>query len=457
MNELVQCTATELVAKLRVGEVSAVEIFNAHVQVIEAENPRVNALVTLCLERAFEEAKLADQKATKGESLGVLHGLPYAVKDTLPTKDVCTTYGSLMFEDYIPASDALHVERARKAGAIVIGKSNTPEFASGTQTDNAVFGITRNPRDLSKTVTGSSGGSAAALAANMVPMADGSDLGGSLRSPASVCGVVGFRPTAGQVPKRANALSFDGLHVFGPMARCVEDIALFMSVFAGRDEVCPLSSVAQPINFKAPLEIALEGTRIALSTTPCGSNTHDEIKAVLNSHCFTFESIGCVVEQECPDIGDNHAAHQVVVALNAITELGEYLGDERFSHGDRLRMFMQKGAELTANDIARARRVQARCWHTIREFFSRHDFLLWPTMTGLPYSIDLTDAEVEEDWRAVELTPSLNLPAISLPAGLSSEGLPIGLQLIGPPNSDFRLLQLGYGFQQATRSQAAEL
>ena len=449
MNELVRCTATELIAKMRTGEVSAVEIFNAHVEVIEAENSRVNALVTLCLERAHKEAILADQKFAKGESLEPLHGLPYAVKDTLPTKDLRTTFGSLLFEDYIPSADAIHVERARRAGAIVIGKSNTPEFASGAQTDNAVFGITRNPRDFSKTVAGSSGGSAAALAAYMVPMVDGSDLGGSLRSPASVCGVVGFRPTAGQVPKRDNTLPFDALHVFGPMARSVEDIALFMSVFTGRDTACPLSSTAESIDFNAPLEAALQGTRIAFSATPCGSKTHDEVKALLKTRCSTFESMGCIVDEACPDIADNHGVHAVAVALNAITELGGYLDDDRFAGSDRLRKFLQKGARLTAHEIAGARSIQARCWQVLSEFFSRYEFLLWPTMAGLPYSIDLTDAEVDEDWRPVELTPSLNLPAISLPAGLSREGLPVGLQLIGPPNSDFRLLRLAYGYQQA--------
>lgn len=361
MNELVEFTATELVAKMKSGDVSAVEVFNAHAQVIETSNPTVNALVTLSLDRAFDEAKLADQKLARNNPAGPLHGLPYAVKDIFPTKDLRTTFGSALFESYIPESDALHVERARETGAIVIGKSNTPEFASGAQTDNAVFGITRNPRNMSKTVAGSSGGAAAALAANMVSMADGSDLGGSLRSPASVCDVVGFRPTAGQVPKRDNALPFNGLHVFGPMARCVEDIALFMSVFAGHDAACALSSVAQPIDFKAPLEIALEGTRIAISATPCGTKTHQEVKAMLNSRCLTFEAMGCAVEQACPDIADNHAAHQVVVALNAITELGEYLDDDRFTGSDRLRKFLQKGAMLTANDIIRARKIQARC------------------------------------------------------------------------------------------------
>jgi len=434
---------------MRSGEISAVEVFNAHVDVIETINQDINALVTLCLERAEDEARQVDEKQAKGKSTGVLHGLPYAVKDTLPTKGVRTTLGSLLFENHVPDEDAIHVERARQAGAIVMGKSNTPEFASGTQTSNSLFGITRNPVDLSRTVTGSSGGSAAALAANMVPMADGSDLGGSLRSPASVCGIVGFRPTAGQVPKRANSLPFDGLHVFGPMARCVEDIALFMSVFAGRDPACPLSAVVDPIDFRQNLESPMAGTRIAYSATPCGSNTHEEVKAVLGSHCATFESLGCVVDEACPDIGDNHAAHMIAVANNAISELGDYVDDERFARSERLHGFIQKGTSLNAADIAQARKIQARCWRTLSAFFRRYDFLLWPTMAGLPYSVELDEAEVDEDWRPVELTPSLNLPAISLPAGSSADGLPIGLQLIGPPNSDFQLLQLAYAFQQA--------
>lgn len=208
MNELVQLNASQLVAKLRTRDVGAVEVLDAHAQRIDAANADSNALVTLCLDRAFDEARRADRQSTANTPLGVLHGLPYAVKDTLPTAGVRTTFGSLLFENHIPQQDALHVERARRAGAIVIGKSNTPEFASGAQTDNPVFGITKNPLDTTKTVTGSSGGAAAALAANLVPMVDGSDLGGSLRSPASVCGVVGFRPTAGQVPKRAAQIPF---------------------------------------------------------------------------------------------------------------------------------------------------------------------------------------------------------------------------------------------------------
>jgi len=452
MNEIIRFSANQLARKIRNRELGAVEVLDAHVGQIEALNEEINALVTLCLDRAFDEAKLADQKRQTGETLGVLHGLPYAVKDTLPTKDVRTTFGSLLFENHIPGQDALHVERARQAGAIVIGKSNSPQFACGAQTDNPLFGITRNPVDRGKTVTGSSGGAAAALAAHMVPMADGSDLGGSLRTPASVCGVVGFRPTAGQVPKRENRLPFDGLHVFGPMARSVEDIALFMSVFAGRDAACPLSAVATEINYEAALQSSVLGTRIAFSVTPCGVNTHNEVKSVLNSLCPTFESIGCHVEEACPDIGDNHSVQMVAAALNAITELGDYLQDERFARSERLRMFLQKGQALKANDIATARNTQARCWQTISEFFLHYDFLLWPTMAGLPFDIDLAEGEIDEDWRPVELTPSLNLPAVALPAGLSTEGLPVGLQLIGPPNSDFRLLQLAYAFQQALGS-----
>jgi amidase len=430
-------------------ELSAVEVFNAHAGVIEATNPDINALVTLCLERAFDEAKLADKRVTGDNLHGPLHGLPYAVKDTLPTKGVRTTYGSLLFENHIPQQDALHVERARRAGAIVIGKSNTPEFASGVQTDNPVFGLTRNPHDSTKTVTGSSGGAAAALAAHMAPMVDGSDLGGSLRSPASVCGVIGFRPTAGQIPKRNADLPLDTLHVFGPMARSVEDIALFMSVFAGRDRACPLSATAAPIDYSSAIETELSGTRIAYSATPCGTATDPGVQRILNSQLVGFESLGCIVDEACPDIGDNHAVHYATVALNAISELGQYMDNDRFGQSGRLRKFLQRGQSLSADDIAKIRLTQARCLQVLEEFFLRYDFLLWPTMAGFPYDADLDEEEISEDWRPVELTPSLNLPAISLPAGLSSEGLPVGMQLIGPPNSDFRLLQLAYGFEQS--------
>ena len=449
MTDLTRMSASGLVTLLRAGDVSAVDVLDAHITMIESANPDVNALVTLCLERALDEAKTTDKRRANGGVLAALHGLPYAVKDTLATKDIRTTFGSLLFEHNVPRHDALHVERARAAGAIIIGKTNTPEFASGAQTDNPVFGITKNPVDLTKTVTGSSGGSAAALAANMVPMADGSDLGGSLRSPASVCNVVGFRPTAGQVPKRVAEIPFDALHVFGPMARCVEDIALFMSVFAGADAACPLSSVASPIDYSLALDTDLRHTRIALSTNPCGAQTHPDVQRVIASHVHTFESLGCVVDEACPDIADNHAAHQVMVAVNAMTELSPYLADDRFGKSSRLRMFLEKGASMTMEDIVQARRTQARCWHVISDFFQRFDFLVWPTMAGLPFDVGLPESEIEEDWRPVELTPSLNLPAIALPAGFSRDGLPIGLQILGPPNSDFKLLQLAYGFQQA--------
>ena len=451
MNELTQYSASELVAKMHARELSAVEVFNAHAEAIEASNSAINALVTLCLERGLDEARLADTCALQDNSTGVLHGLPYAVKDTLRTKDLRTTYGSLVYEQFVPTDDELHVERARRAGAIVIGKSNTPEFAFGIQTDNPVFGLTRNPFDQNKTVTGSSGGAAAALAANMVPMADGSDLGGSLRTPASVCGIVGFRPTAGQVPKRAAALPFDGLHVFGPMARYVEDIALFMWVFAGHDDNCPLSATATPIDFSATLKSDFSATRIALSATPCGTNTDPQVQQIVNSHQSSFESIGCIVEQDCPEIAENHRAHYVTAAINAVSELSQHLGDKRFGQNARIRQFLEQGQSLTSTEIIEARRTQAQCWQVMSKFFSRFDFLVWPTMAGLPYDADLPEEEVFEDWRPVELTPSLNLPAISLPAGFSHEGLPIGLQIIGPPNSDFKILQLAFAFQQAVQ------
>ncbi|MEM7293646.1 MAG: amidase family protein, partial [Pseudomonadota bacterium] len=269
-DDITRLNACQIVSLVQQRALSATEVLDAHIANIQACNVDVNALVTLCLDRARSEAAAVDSLSTAELLKLPLAGLPYAVKDTIQTQGLLTTFGSKLFADHVPDFDATHVSRARAAGAIVVGKSNTPEFASGAQTCNPVFGLTRNPLDLTRTVTGSSGGAAAALAAHMVPMADGSDLGGSLRAPASVCGVVGFRPTAGQVPRRDNPLPYNPLHVFGPMARSVEDIALFMSIFSGSDEYCPQSNCARTLDYTQSLEFDCAGVRLAWSTNPCG-------------------------------------------------------------------------------------------------------------------------------------------------------------------------------------------
>ncbi len=257
--------AVELARLIREGELSAVEVMEAHLSQIERVNPEVNAIVTLLPERALEEARRADAALARGEGIGPLHGLPVAHKDLFWTKGVRTTFGSPIFENFVPKADALIVERLKRAGAISVGKTNTPEFGAGSQTFNEVFGATLNPYDTSKTCGGSSGGAAVALACGMVPLADGSDMGGSLRNPAAFCNVVGLRPSPGRVPSWPSQTSWSPLSVEGPMARTVRDAALMLSAIAGPDRRSPISISEPPGRFAGPLERDFSGVRVAWS------------------------------------------------------------------------------------------------------------------------------------------------------------------------------------------------
>ena len=447
MNDICQKPAVTQLVLLKSGEISATELLEAHFNVIESCNPKLNALVTLNKEAAMERARQLDNLPANSEK-GQLHGLTYVVKDTIETKGLKTTYGSPVFKDHVPGQSAVHVNRAERAGAIIIGKTNTPEFACGGQTCNPLFGVTRNPFDLEKTVTGSSGGAAAAIASGMSALADGSDLGGSLRSPASTCHIYGFRPTAGQIPRAGNPLSFDSLHVYGPMARSVEDIALMMSVFSGPHNSCPLSLNALQLRYSNFFDEKTEGVKIAWSTHPCNANTHPEVAEIMNSVAPLFQQAGFIVENQFPDIGENAQAHQVIFAVNALTELSSFLEHPDFDPSPRLRMFLEKGQATSGKQLAEARKIQTRSWQTISEFFNRFDFMVWPSMCGLPFSAELGEDEIQEDWSVVEMTPSLNLPSIAVPGGMSRSGLPVGLQILGPPGSDLRLLKLAHQLSQ---------
>ncbi len=261
MRELVFLSAVELAARLRAKDVSAREVMTAHLAQIERVNPRVNAIVTLVAERAMADAARADELIARGGPVGALHGLPIAHKDLVDTAGIRTTRGSPFYRDHVPTIDAPIVTRIRAAGAITIGKTNTPEFGAGSQTFNTIFGATRNPYDLTKTCGGSSGGAAVALACGMLPIADGSDTGGSLRNPAAFCNVVGLRTSPGRVVRDSS--SWSPLAVAGPMARTVGDVALFLSAIAGPDPRNPLSIDEDPARFAAPLERSFAGVRVA--------------------------------------------------------------------------------------------------------------------------------------------------------------------------------------------------
>ena len=306
-------TATELAAGIRAREFSVREVMESHLARIEAVNPRVNAIVTLDAEGALPAASAADA----GEPRGVLHGLPIAVKDLEDTAGMRTTYGSPLFASHVPDADSLLVERLRAAGAIVIGKTNTPEFGAGSQTFNAVFGATRNPWDLSRTPGGSSGGAAAAVASGMLPFADGSDLGASVRNPAAFCGLVGLRPSPGVIPDAGPGDPWNPLPVLGPIARTVEDVALLLSALAGPDPRDPLS-VGGPF---VPAWGEVRGLRIGWSPTLGGLPVDPEVTAVLEAQRATFEALGCVVEEAEPSFEGADEAFEV---LRGVTFAGAF-------------------------------------------------------------------------------------------------------------------------------------
>lgn len=461
MNEKELCflPATELARQIRTRELSAVEVMQAHLAQIGRVNPRVNAIVTLLPERAMDGARAVDAALAKGKDCGALAGLPVAHKDLVLTKGIRTTFGSPVFADFVPDEDSLIVERLRKAGAISIGKTNTPEFGAGSQTFNAVFGATRNPYDLQKTCGGSSGGAAAALASGMLPIADGSDLGGSLRNPASFCNIVGLRPSAGRVPSWPSVSGWFSLPVLGPMGRTVGDVALMMSAIAGPDARSPIS-IEQPGSvFLQPLARNFKGVRVAWSRDLGGLPVQDEVTKVLDAHRKAFEDLGCVVTDADPDLGDADEIFQVMRAWNFELAYGELLQTRREQMKDTVVWNIEEGMKLSGPQVGAAERKRTALFHRMREFMDNYDFLVAPVVQVLPF--DVTQPYVSEingrklstylDWmKSCYWISVTGQPAISVPSGFSGTGLPVGLQIIGRYRDDFGVLQLGHAFEQVT-------
>ncbi|RBY92192.1 amidase [Blastococcus sp. TBT05-19] len=460
-DELCTRPATELTALVRAGEVSARELLEAHLARIERLDPRFNAVVTLDAEGARAAADAADAAQAAGDPLGPLHGLPVAHKDTHATGGMRTTWGSPLHRDTVPLRDELVVARLRAAGAIRVGKTNVPEFAAGSHTVNPVFGATHNPYRHGLSAGGSSGGAAAALAAGLVPLAEGSDMGGSLRNPAAMCNVVGLRPTPGRVPTWPAPMGWSTLSVQGPMGRTVADVALQLSVLAGPDPRVPLSLSEDPAAFAAPLPERLDGLRVAWAPSLGGRVTVDPaITSVLTASLPVLESLGATVEEACPDLD---GADEVFGTLRA------WLFDATFSdlvrrHPDQvketIRWNVALGARLTGADLARAERQHTTLFERIVEFFTRFDVLLCPTTQVLPFPVELEypteiAGEPQEDYlawmRSCTLLSPTGCPALSVPGGFTPDGLPVGLQVVGPPRADRRVLEVGHAFEQATR------
>lgn len=460
MSEICFMTATELARRIRAKEISAREVMQAHLAQIERVNPRVNAIVTLVADRAMDGARAADETLARGEKIGPLHGLPIAHKDLVDTKGIRTTKGSRIFKDNVPTQDALIVERLHKAGAITIGKTNTPEFGAGSQTFNQVFGETLNPYDLSKTCGGSSGGAAVSLACGMLPIADGSDTGGSLRNPANFCNVVGFRTSPGRVPVYPRNSAWDTISVEGPMARTVQDVALMLSAMAGPDPRSPIAIREPGEKFLLPLERSFKNVRIAWSRNLGGLPVDPRVTNAIDAQHHVFESLGFIVEDADPDLSDADEIFKVWRAWHYEIAYGELLKTNRDLIKETVIWNTEEGMKLTGPQVGRAETKRTALYHRMRAFMEKYEFVICPVNQVPPFDVtqqyitEINGVKMESyiDWmKSCYYITVTNLPALSVPCGFTPEGLPVGVQIVGRHQDEFGVLQLAHAFEQATQ------
>lgn len=462
---LVAMDGLALAHAIRTREVSCVEVMGAFLDQIERFNPRVNAIVSLRPREALiAEARERDEQLARGEHLGPMHGFPQAVKDLAPVRGLPFTQGSPIFRDFVPDADAIFVARMRRAGSIFVGKTNTPEFGLGSQTFNPVFGPTLNAFDQTKTAGGSSGGAAVALAMRMLPVADGSDHGGSLRNPAAFNNVFGFRTSYGRVPSEGRDVFTPAMGVIGPMARSVPDLAMLLSVQAGFDPRLPLSLKEDPKIFAGSLERDFRGARIAwlgdfgdhLAFEP---GVLDLCRAALS----TFEGLGCIVEEVLPDYPVEQVwrnwlklrAWQVRAALKPLYD----------DPGKRAQMKpeaiweVENGAALTADDLAAASAERTLWYQAVLRLFERYDYLLLPSAQVFPFPVETPwpkevagrAMDTYHRWMEVVIPVTMSgCPALNVPVGFGEAGLPMGLQIVGPAQGELACLQLALAYDAAT-------
>jgi amidase len=455
--------AVTLAGLLRRRDVSAREVVAAHIARIEALDGSVNAVVTRCFDAALAKAAAADEALASGESPGLLHGLPVAHKDLHDTAGVRTTHGSPLFADNVPDRDALVVQRMSAAGAISLGKTNVPEFGAGSHTANPVFGATRNPFDLSRSAGGSSGGAAAALAARMICLAEGSDLGGSLRNPASFCNVVGLRPSPGRVPSWPFSDVADVFGVEGPMARTVADVALLLMVLSGPDPWVPLALDAPPPavgpdQVAGLLERDLRGVRVAWSAD-LGLPVEPAVRAALAPARQVLTDLGCEVADAAPDLSGADFVFRTWRAFRYATNFGALLREHPGQIGPNVTWNTERGLELIVADLSRATQRHAALAERVSAFFGTFEVLACPVAQVVPFDVTLDwvhdiDGHPQHtylDWMASAYLMSVTgLPAISVPAGFTPEGLPVGLQLVGRRRAEWGLLGVAHAFEAAT-------
>ncbi len=460
----VDSTAREQAAAVRSKEISARELLDLHLARIAERNPELNAIVSLDEERAREGAAAADDALTSEAEVGPLHGLPFAFKDTHDVAGWRTTYGSPLYADHVPDTDELLVERVRQAGVVVMGRTNVPEFAAGSHTFNTIFGTTLNPVDPTRSAGGSSGGAACALASGMVPLADGSDMGGSLRNPASFCGVVGLRPSLGRVPAWPTDNLWETTAVSGPMARNVGDLALLLSVIAGPDPRVPTALGDPGIVFAPPLADSmgagmLTGLRVAVSTDLGGAFEVDhEVAGVVESSAAVFTGAGATVASAHPVLSEAEDTFRTMRAWLFQAGFGELLAEHPDDFKQSLADNIRAGEHLTGADVARAYAGRTALSERMREFFLSHDLLVLPVSQVPPFPADQEfpteingkPMETYLDWmRACYFITVTGCPAISVPFGRTATGLPVGVQLVAPHGADRFLLEVAAALEAA--------
>jgi amidase len=453
-------SATELARMIRRGKLSPVELVDHLLARIETVNPTVNAYCTVVADAAREAARAAEAAARSGDELGLLHGVPYSLKDLTPTRGIRTTMGSKIFEHNVPEADGLFVQRMRAAGGILLGKTNTPEFGCKPFTDNRVFGATRNPWSLTHSPGGSSGGAAAAVAAGLGPLAQGSDLAASIRQPAAWSGIVGFKPSQGRVPRVPSPSGWSGLSVDGPLTRTVADAALMFAAVAGPDPRDPLSLPVTGESWEESAEdLDLRDVRVAWTPDLGGAAPVDPtVATICRAAVHAFEELGCIVEEASPEIGNIQQAFLVLNAGLRQASLGKYLDEWREQMDAVLVARLELAANTTAVDLARAE-VERTAYHQrLCAFFEQYDLLLLPTSATPPLPLDVR-FPIQVGGQTVAqpvdmLLPTFafnfsNFPAISVPAGWADSGLPVGLQIVGGWQQDGLVLRSAAAFEQA--------
>ena len=457
--EIVNFTATKMRQLISDKQISSVELMEAHLNQINDVNPHVNAIVTLDVDLAMNQAKKSDKLLSENHQVGILQGLPTAHKDLVPTKGMRTTFGSPLYKNYIPDFSSLIVERMQSAGAITIGKTNTPEFGAGSQTYNEVFGETLNPYDLTKTCGGSSGGAAVSLASRMLPIADGSDTGGSLRNPANYCNVVGFRTSPGRVPVFPSNAGWSPTSVQGPMARNIEDCALLLAAISGPDNRVPISITEPGDTFLKSLTRSFKGTKIAWSSDLGGLPVDSRTINVIESQKNVFSSIGCEIVDDCPDFSEADESFRIWRGWGRELNQGELLKNHRESLKETMVWDIEQGVNLTGPQVGLAEKKRMSLFQKMNSFMNEYEFFICPVSQVPPFDVkqrwitEINGVQMNDflEWmKSCYFITATAHPSISVPCGFTKDGLPVGIQIVGRYRDEFGILQFAKAFEDMT-------